>query len=222
MSFLRHLATLFIASGLIVALPALAVAQEVTPDEQVEEAPATRGSTLGATLAAELLEQLASEEGEMTASITDITERLETLGENIENAEAIFDEMTAAIERQAALGDPRGSFVQEIEALIEQARALEIEARELDDAEVVREMQGVVSSLEVVRSDVVALHADSFRALREIRAQRGSFVLRIRAGMLVEAVAVAEEGVSRMRDFNTRINEIRSSMASDPDTEIAE
>lgn len=221
MSIIRHLKTFFIASGLIIAWPVIAAAQEATQAAQAE-APQMRTSALGATLAADLLEQLASEEGEMSETIAGITGRLATLGENIENAEAIFDEMTAAIERQAALGDPRGSFVQEIEGLIEQARALEIEARELGDAEVVGEMQGVVTSLEVVRSDVVALHADSFRALREIRAQRGSFVLRIRAGMLREAVAVAEEGVSRMRDFNMRINEIRESITPDSAEELAE
>ena len=166
-----------------------------------------------------LLEQLAAEESEMTEAINNLTARLASLGDDVDNAEAIFDEMVAAVERQAALGDPEGNFIEEVEALIEQANALQIEARELGDVEAVNDIELSIRRFEAAREAALSLHADSFRALREIRAQRGRFVLRIRARLLTEAAAVAEAGVARMREFNERVNEIRDSIEPD-DTEI--
>lgn len=188
-------------------------AQE-TEAESAESAEAETANTpVGATLGAELLQQLASEEEEMAATIQNVTDRLATLGGDVENAEQIFDEMAAAIRRQAELGDPEGSFVQEVEGMIEQANALQVEARELGDTEVADEMVGVIAGLEAVREEAVALHADSFRALRQIESQKGRFVLRIRANLLSDAAEVAEEGVARLREFNGRINEIKNTIA---------
>lgn len=210
-----HLAKISLAA-LLISGPAFA--QSTDASAETEEVAAEEGEPVSALLGAELMEQLAAEDEQMQASMASVTSRLETLGDDIENAEEIFDDMAAAIERQAALGDPEGSFVRAIEDLITQAEELEIMAREAGDQVVVDQMTRDIAGLEMAREETISLHADSFRALRQIKSQKNAFVLRIRAKLLSDAAEVAQEGVQRMAEFNGRLNDIRGTLPVDDES----
>lgn len=217
---------LVIGLGLFAAqTPSILMAQSDTDEAAeaampAEEAPAF--VPVGTDLGANLIQQLASEEEQSVTAMADITARIAQLSSDTENADAIFDEMAAAIERQAALGDPEGQFILEVERLTDQARQLEIDARELGDDEIATRMSGVVASLDVVRTEALSLHSDSFRALREIKAQKSKFVLRLQANFLESAVEVAREGVANLASFNERINEIKDTIQPDDEAGTVE
>lgn len=182
------------------------LAQETTEAPAAEE---QASENTGITLGLELLETLAAEEEAMAAAMAEINGDIEQALTDAENAGAVFDEMIAAVERMAEFGSPEGSYVENIEATIDLAREIEIEAREAGDDGIVEEMQREVAALESIRETALELYSDSFRTIRDIEAQRGRFLLRLRANQVERAREAAQNGLEIVRSHNTRLAEIR-------------
>ena len=181
--------------------------------QETAEAPvaeAQPSESTGITLGLELLETLAAEEQEMAAAMEKINGDIEKALTDAENAGAIFDEMIAAVERMAEFGSPEGTYVGSIEDTIDLAREIEIEAREAGDSELVAQMQREIAALESIRETALELYSDSFRTIRDIEAQRGRFLLRMRAKQVERAREAAENGLEIVRTHNTRLSEIRA------------
>jgi hypothetical protein len=210
-----YLPKCFIASvtalTLVLAAP-VGFAQETT-EAPAAEVPAS--ASTGITLGLELLETLAAEEQAMTAAMEEISGGIEQALTDAENAGAIFEEMIAAVERMAEFGSPEGSYVTSIEATIDLAREIEIEAREADDPELMAQMQQEIGALESIRETALELYSDSFRTIRDIKAQRGRFLLRLRANQVTAAREFAENGLEIVRTHNQRLGEIRAAATGD-------
>ena len=179
----KRFMALAVALTLVLAAPT-GFAQEST-EAPIIEAPAS--DSTGITLGLELLEALAAEEQAMAAAMEEISGGIEAAVANAENAGAIFDAMVAAVERMAEFGSPEGSYVSSIEATIDLAREIEIEAREADDPELTSQMQQETAALESIRETALELYSDSFRTIRDIESQRGRFLVRLRANQVVAA-----------------------------------
>lgn len=210
-SFPRYFTASAIALAISLAAPA-GFAQE-TAEAPVVEAPTSEST--GITLGLELLETLAAEEQAMATAMEEINGGIEEALANAENAGAIFDEMVAAVERMAEFGSPEGSYVTSIESTIDLAREIEIEAREADDPELIAQMQQEIAALESIRETALELYSDSFRTIRDIEAQRGRFLLRLRANQVTAAREFAENGLEIVRTHNQRLGEIREAATGD-------
>jgi len=170
----------------------------------------------------ELTEKLAAEEAAMAEEMARINARLDEIGLEIKEAEPLFDAMIAAIKRQAALGDPQGEFVANIESYISETKLLIAIAEEEGDAEVKRLLEQELAAFEDARKKVIALHGDSFREIRDIESQRRRFVLRIRTRLVRQAREVVEQGVARLEAFNGRLKEIGGALPGGDQQVVAE
>lgn len=201
----------------VTALSLTSVAPTSFAQESGESA-ATEVSTsdaTGITLGLELLETLAAEEEEMAAAMQEINISIAQDLEDAEKAGAIFDNMIAAVERMAEFGNPEGEFVSNIEATIDLAREIAIEARESGDEETVALMEREISLLEPMRETALELYSDSFRTIRDIEAQKGRFTVRLRANLVTKARETAATGLEILQNHNSRLGEIRAAATGD-------
>ncbi len=199
-------------AAMIVALMALAPVGAAAQTTETAAAPADSAGEDPVGLGAEVVAGLSQAEETFAARMTQIQETLDQTRTDIENAEPLFDQMIAAIEEQAQLGDPTGAFVESLEAYIRDIDALADEAERQGDTEIAADLRKTAQGFETARDRTIKIHSDSFRLIREIKADKRRFIIRKQAKLAAKALTVAEEGVKRLQGVLNEIREIRATV----------
>jgi uncharacterized protein (UPF0335 family) len=164
---------------------------------------------------ADALQSIQKPSQEIAASMARINDLLKGNVDKIRNAEKEIEAMLGQVEEAANAAKPDGAFVKAIEELVGAAKAEAQAARDRGsdrDVALQRAYEQFASDFETSKEKASKFYADSFRIIRELRAEKARLVQGLKLQQFVLAKQNVQAGLELVEKAHANLKSVQESL----------